>query len=186
MQRTTNNILKAFAMYLICIIVCILTLVWVMKLWRMDLNIPLGYGGDSLFYSMCIKGVADNGWFLSNNYIGAPYGMNLYDFPMSDNLHFVIIKFLLFIVPNWVTTLNIYYLITFPLTALTTMIVLRQFKISYPIAILGSILYTFLPYHFMRGISHLFLAAYHRFLSKWICSIFSRHTISLLIHLTNL
>jgi len=41
------------------------------------------------------------------------------------------------------------------------MLCLRQFNISYSLSILGSLLYAFLPYHFLRGISHLFLAAYY-------------------------
>ena len=57
--------------------------------------------------------------------------------------------------------MNLFYLLTFPVISLCTLYVLRQFRIGYPAALLGSFLYTFLPYHFMRGETHAFLGAYY-------------------------
>jgi phosphoglycerol transferase len=57
--------------------------------------------------------------------------------------------------------MNLFYLLTFPAICVSTLYVLRQFRIGYPAALLGSYLYTFLPYHFLRGETHLFLGAYY-------------------------
>jgi phosphoglycerol transferase len=38
--------------------------------------------------------------------------------------------------------------------------VLRYYKISYPLALAGSMVFTFLPYHFYRSTMHLFLSSY--------------------------
>jgi phosphoglycerol transferase len=132
-----------------------------MKLWLADLRIPLDYNGDALVTSTWIKGVIDNGWYLQNDFIGAPFGHEMYDFPLSINLDILIIKLVSFFAHDYALTMNIYFLITFPLTTLTSMFVLRQLKISYTSSILGSLLFTFLPYHFWRGERHLFLAAYY-------------------------
>jgi phosphoglycerol transferase len=57
--------------------------------------------------------------------------------------------------------LNIFYLLTFPLVTISALYVLRQLNLSYATALFGSLLYTFLPYHFRRGEGHLFLSAYY-------------------------
>jgi phosphoglycerol transferase len=57
-------------------------------------------------------------------------------------------------------TLNVYYLLGFPLVALTALWVLRQLEISDGLSVMGALLYAFLPYHFIHGEQHLFLANY--------------------------
>jgi phosphoglycerol transferase len=56
---------------------------------------------------------------------------------------------------------NIYYLLTFPLITLTSLYVLRRFNLSYVPALCCSLLYAFLPFHFMRNESSLNVAAYY-------------------------
>lgn len=157
----SNNKFKVIAAYLGATALCLLILTWVLKLWHADFNIPFIYGGDSLFTGMMIKGVINNGWYLNNNFVGMPIGTNLYDFPMADNFSFLIIKLLSLFASNYGLIINLFFLLTFPLTTLTSLYVFRHFKVSYPNSIVGSLLFTFLPYHFLRGESHLFLAAYY-------------------------
>lgn len=152
---------KAVGVYTVTIIICIAIQIWVMKLWLADLHVPFIYTGDALLVSTWIKGIVDNGWYLQNNFIGAPFLGTMYDFPLSNNLDFLIIKFISIFSHDYAFSMNIYFLMTFPLSTLTSMLVLRQLKISYPISILGSLLFAFLPYHFWRGEGHLFLAAYY-------------------------
>ena len=49
---------------------------------------------------------------------------------------------------------------TFPLAALTAFLVLRRLGVGPPGAFAASVLFALLPYHFLRGEDHLFLAAY--------------------------
>jgi phosphoglycerol transferase len=81
-----NSILKKInsktpASYFIALSSCILLLIFVMKLWNADLCVPFAYSGDGQLNGMCIKGIIDNGWFLSNKYIGMPTGLYMQDFP---------------------------------------------------------------------------------------------------------
>lgn len=156
-----DSIRKTFAAYAITIIASILILIWVMDLWRADLEIPFSYSGDALFGSMIIKGMMENGWYLHNNLVGAPFGLDTYDFPGADNFNFLLIKIISMLSSNYAAALNLYFLLTFPLTALAAVFVFRCFKISSSIAIVFALLYSFLPYHFLRGQQHLFLAAYY-------------------------
>ncbi len=140
---------------------CLLILAWVMKLWQIDLTIPLGYHGDGLSASVAIKGIIDNGWYLQNPNVGMPTGLDLRDYPTADNFYFLLIKLLSYFTSDYAVILNLFFLLSFPLTTLTALFTFRQFNLSYPSAIVGSLLFTFLPYHFMRGISHLFLSSYY-------------------------
>lgn len=156
-----NSRLKTLAEYAAAVALCLVILTCVMKLWRADARTPFEYGGDALFHGMVIKGIIDNGWYLRNNLIGIPGGSEVFYFPMADNLHFLLIKLFSFFSSDYALIFNFYFLLTFPLTTISSLYVFRHFKISYAIALLGSLLYTFLPYHFFRNQHHLVLAGYY-------------------------
>ena len=99
---------------------------------------------------MLVKSMMDNGWYQYNPNLGAPGGQYMYDFPQSNTLDFVLMKLIAIFASNYGLTLNFYFLLTFPLTTITAMLVFRQFKVSYTSSILGSLLYAFLPYHFLE------------------------------------
>ena len=152
---------KTLAAYCIALSSCLIFLIFTMELWNADLNVPFIYSGDGQCIGMYVKGLIDNGWFLHNTYIGMPTGLYMHDFPMTNSLDFVIIKLISYFAPNYGLTLNIFYLFTFLLTTLTSMLAFRQFKISYSSSIFGSLIYAFAPYHFLRGEGHLFLSTYY-------------------------
>jgi phosphoglycerol transferase len=152
---------NSFFAYSLALGVCLLILSWVMDLSRFDMRVPLAYHGDALFVGAQIKAIIDNGWYLHNAYVGMPGSLDMYDFPMADNVQFFMLKLLAFLFHDWAITGNVYFLLTFPLTTWTSLYVLRRFHISYLPALVASLLFTFLPYHFLRGFGHLFLAGYY-------------------------
>jgi hypothetical protein len=153
--------LRAVAAYTSAALLCLLLAGGVLKLWHANLRIPFVQAGDALFLGTAVKGTIENGWFLQNDSIGAPNGVDLSDYPVPDNLHFLCVKLIGMTTRNWALTVNLYYLLTFPLTALTSLFVLRRLGVSYLVGLTISQLYTLLPYHFLRGEMHLFLAAYY-------------------------
>ena len=138
-------------------------LTWVMQLWRADLTVPFGYlrEGDVFLYLVLTKGLLDNGWYLHNSYVGAPTGLDFYDYPFWDALNFLFLKFLSLGTTNYAVVHNLYFLLTFPLTTLTSLWVFRQFHLSTSTALFGSILFAFLPYHFYWGEVHYNYAIYY-------------------------
>src|SRR5207253_2480382 len=56
---------------------------------------------------------------------------------------------------------NVFFLLTFPLTAVIALFVLRRFAVSYGPALIASLLYAFLPYHLLRNCQLFFAAYYH-------------------------
>lgn len=132
-----------------------------MKLWEADFHVPFSYRGDSLIYGMAVKGTIDHGWYLNNDSVGAPGGLRMHDYPLADAFNFLLIKILALTRADYAWVLNVFFLLTFPLTALSSVFVFRQFNLSNVSAIVWSLLYTFMPYHFFRGESHLFIATYY-------------------------
>jgi hypothetical protein len=139
----------------------------VLQLWRANLRIPLQYGGSSLYGSdstfslVVVKGILGHGWAFTNQSLGAPYGQELYDYPLTaDNLNFAIVKALGLGTHDAALVLNLFYLLTFSLVSLFAYLVLRQFGISRCAASFAAVLYSLLPYHFWRNETHVWLSAY--------------------------
>jgi phosphoglycerol transferase len=136
---------------------------WTLQLWRAHLSVPFRYGvtDDTKFYLALIKGIADHGWFITNHDLGAPFGQQLFDYPQgADDLNLLIVKALTVVLSGPTGVIDVFYLLTYPLDALTAYVVMRRLGLSIPVAIVGSVLFAVLPYHFWRGDSHLFLSSY--------------------------
>ena len=156
-------------------LLCVATLYIVMDLGSGNLAVPFSAGGDSYFYSMVVKNLVENGKWYVNDFLGAPGRSELYDFPVPQFTQLAVLKLLSLFSSNFAVVLNLYFLLTFPLTAVASLAVLRHFDISPPSAVLASILFTFIPYHLMRGEVHLFLAAYYTIplailVALWLCT----------------
>lgn len=156
-----NNKTRIFFEYLLAIIICLVTIILVLRLWKADFKVPFSYAGDGLLSGAFVKGTMDNSWFLKNKFLGAPFISNWSDFPVADNFHLLIIKIITLFFKDYGTALNIFFILTFLFTMITSLYVFRYFKISYIISLIGSLLYTFIPFHLLRGEMHLFLSAYY-------------------------
>jgi hypothetical protein len=158
---TRTNLFHSFLAYLMASAISVLLVCWVMGLWRADLTVPLDHSGDASYYYATVKGIVDNGWHLHNESIGMPTGLHRNDFPGDDNVSCAMVKIISLFSRNYAQTLNLYFLLGFPLTTLFSMMVFRHLELSLAVSIFGSLLFTFLPYHFMRGVLHLWLSSYY-------------------------
>jgi phosphoglycerol transferase len=161
-QATQNErqLWRRLAWCLAAVVGSLLVLVRVLRLWKADLHVPLIYNTDAPLTLSWIKGIMDNGWYLHNRFLGAPFGQDLHDFPMADSLNFLTIKLLGWIWHDAAIVHNLFYILGFPLTALTALLVLRHFKVAPWPAFVAAMLFAFLPTHFLR-LGHLFLSAYY-------------------------
>ena len=132
-----------------------------LKLWHADLSVPMNDYRDALFHQLWTKGVIEHGWYLTNPRLGAPGVLEMHDFPLAESLHFAMLKLLGLVAPNFGVAFNLYFLLGFPLAAVTCLFALRRFQVSYPSACAASVLYSLTHYHFFRGEEHLFLASYY-------------------------
>ncbi|MCX5824882.1 MAG: hypothetical protein NTY86_15645 [Deltaproteobacteria bacterium] len=111
-----------------------------------------------------MKGMIDGEWYpffgIHSNRLAAPFGFNMYDYPVPENFLILIIKIISFISKDYTFVINCFFVLTFVLASLSFMYVARYYKVPFLTSLMFSLLFTFLPYHLMRGIDHLFLAAY--------------------------
>lgn len=147
--------------FTITIILSVIILILTLRLWEADLTIPFSYEGDGLSVASYFKGVIDNNSVIENKFIGTPSSLKSVETPMSDWFHIIMIRIITLIVNEPYVALNIFYLLTFPLTVITSLMVFFKFKANLFFSMIGSLLYAFIPYHFMRGENHLFLSAYY-------------------------
>lgn len=160
--------------FIIPVSLSLLIVLFLYRVGEWPLDIPYAYGGDSLSMSMWIKTIIEKGWFLENDSIGYPFGLTMYDYPVPDTFIFLCFKVISFFTDQYSVILNLYYLLTFPVTTLTAYFVFRHFSLNFLSSSAASILFTFLPFHFMRGEYHLFLTSYYTIplavlVLLWVC-----------------
>ena len=157
--------LREAGLYVAVATISPLVFIWPMDLWSFlpDLSMPLSYqGGDTLFSAaFYIRTPIDYGWPFQNPMLGAPLGLDLHAFPVADALHLGIIRAISLFTHSWPVVFNLFYLLGYPLSALSALFLVRKFSVSRPAAGTVAILFAFLPYHFARNQSHLFLSAYY-------------------------
>ena len=134
-----------------------------LRLWDADLRVPFAYSGDATLNLTLIKTVMERGWFYENPRLGAPSGQQLYDYPVlsGDGLHVAFFWLAGLFTGDASLVMNVFFLLTFPVTAVVTYLILRRLTLGSETALVIALLYTLLPYHFSRGEVHLFLAAYY-------------------------
>jgi hypothetical protein len=136
----------------------------VLQVWKADFGVPLyeSPGGDGTFGVAVIKGILEHGWYLTNPNLGAPYGQQLYNYPVfsGDSLYLAIVKLIGVPFGNPATVDNLFFLLCFPLIALSGYAGLRAVAISRGASVVCAVLFTLLPYHFFDGEGHIFQGAY--------------------------
>ena len=159
-KSSRPGIWRSLGYYLLVAASSIAVLIPALHLRAADLRVPFQYESDVLWTLVAIKGMILHGWFLFDPNCGLPGGMEIYEYPGSDLLHWGLLKIISLWAHSPVLTMNLFYLLTYPLTALVAVFVFRRLGISALTAFVLGLLYTFLPYHIYRNLGHLFLAAY--------------------------
>lgn len=138
---------------------CVIFAAWIYRFNEVPLEVPLAYSGDALYYGALIKGVIENGWYLHNPSLGAPFGLDMGPFPMSDNTHFAMLWLIGLFTDEFGSALNVFYLTSFATAAISAFVSMRWMGLNRLFSLCGAILYSLQAYHFLRG-GHLFLASY--------------------------
>jgi phosphoglycerol transferase len=125
-----------------------------------DWRIPVTYYGDGLFHAVMVKQVLDEGWFPGpNRFLGAPFGSNSSDFPVSEGTTFVIVH-ALGLFADWPFITNALLLGGYLLVAAAAFWTLSRMGFEGPWPFVGALLFAWLPYHPLQT-QHLFLAGYY-------------------------
>jgi phosphoglycerol transferase len=125
------------------------------------LGLPLEYDGDTLLVWLLVKTLATHIWVFKNDSLGLPANMELGHFPMSFVGQLAAIKALLLAGLEPIAAINVYYLLTFACTAASAAWVMCRLQVTPLWSATGAVVYSLLPYHFLRAPGHLFLAGYY-------------------------
>lgn len=142
--------------------VSVLLAIWLLQLWRADLRVPFYAHGDGVFFGMMVKALIDQGWYLTNRHLGAPFALTLHDFPLSEAFHLGVIKLMSLFSQDWALVFNLYFLLGFPAITLSALAVLRHSGVGYPLALAGGLLYAFCPNRLFTGEAHFFLTVFYQ------------------------
>jgi phosphoglycerol transferase len=135
-----------------------------LQLWDApSFSVPWAYDQDALSLLAAFKGIHDHGWIWTDASLGAPHGLDYYDFGSlgPDNLHWAIAWVITRFTGQPGVVYNLFLLITFPLTALTGYLSLRWLDVGRGAAAAVAVVFAVVPFHFFRGLNgHLLLADY--------------------------
>jgi len=122
---------------------------------------PLVGRSDIMFHAALVRSMQLTGWYSAGPSLGAPNGQDLLDFPLGgDHGHLLALRLLAGLPVSALTVVNLYYLLSFGLIAGVTHLTLRSLGSDALPAAGASLLYAFLPYHFVHGPNHLFISMY--------------------------
>jgi phosphoglycerol transferase len=142
-----------------------------LRVWDGSRHVPMYMSGDANFSLLLAKTVMTNSWVGVDHLLGFPFGSALYDDAVAygDASQLLIMKILSLGTSDPVLVMNAFFMGTFFLVATSAYAVLRDFAFPRLACAVPAILYSLLPYHFLRNESHLFLAAYYAVpLGAWI------------------
>jgi hypothetical protein len=145
-----------------------ISLAVVTRIWDQPMHVPFQYTRvttddeqDATLDMMLIKNIRETGWFDTNPSLNAPFAQHWAEWPMGgDLLAYTIKKALVDATGDVPLTFNLFWLLTFPLTALFAFPVLRSLRCSWATAVVGAVLFSLAPYHFRNGVAHENLAFY--------------------------
>lgn len=146
--------------FLLTPLVSLLTVCLFLNVFNRDLNIPFEYGHDAFLVTVPIKTMVEEGWWYESAHLGAPMKMEFYDYPSSPNLHIAILKVMALFESNAFRLVNYYFLLSFPLIAICTLAAFKAWRLGVWPSVVLTLLFTLSPYHFWRGIAHLWLGVY--------------------------
>jgi phosphoglycerol transferase len=162
LKEEKNTRWKEVLLYVIALLLTAWAMERLLKLRQSHLwSVPWGYSGDAFIYSYIIKATITNGWFWTNDSLSMPGVLLFRDYPYPDNIQFLFIRVIGWFTGNYARTMNVFYLLTYPLTTICTLYVLRRFGVSYAPAVMVSLLYNFSYYHIHRGIHHMMYGTYY-------------------------
>jgi len=128
--------------------------------WLLPADVPREYHHDYLVYLTWVQTMIEDGGPLRNSRVGQPLGADWRGFPSADGwLSWRLIRGLTAVRPDPAWALNWFYWLTFPLVGLGAYAAVRLMGVSRLVSICVAILYTLMPYHYLRS-GHVFMTAY--------------------------
>ena len=152
----------SLCLYPVTFLLSIAGAIWVHSLRWASLKYPWRVLDSDLSSFYSLAQATGQSWFgLTHESLGAPFRADLSLAFIPDDLQIEIIRLLAHITDNPFTAVNLYYLLSFGLSAMSFLFLARQFALSGWVSVALSLSYSWLPYRFIRmNDGHVFLAGY--------------------------
>jgi hypothetical protein len=138
-----------------------LILIYLFRLWNVNLNHPFIYSGDGLLSLMSFQNMKESFWYLKSSHLGFPFQQNLHDFPaVADTTNLLFSRLLISLTGDISITFNIQYFFSYFSGFLGAYAGARLLRLAPVYAMCTGIIYTFLPFHYLHGASHLYLSSF--------------------------
>lgn len=140
--------------------VIFVTLFYFLGFAKAGIDAPYGYGGDALGVLAEAKAISEGDYWRYSSW-GAPYDSPKFDYTASffTNIDMLIKKAISFFVREPSAIVNWFFLLIFPMCAISTFYVLRCLSIKRPLSLFGAVLFALSPYIFGRNTGHMTLSA---------------------------
>ena len=141
----------------------ILGAAWVHRVTPKDLTYPWRVVDSDLSSVYSLAQAVGQSWFgMVNHSLGAPFTADFSLAFIPDDFQIEIIRILMHLTNNPFVAVNLFYLLTFGVCAVTFLLLADTFKMSRWVSAPLALSYAWLPYHFTRmDAGHVFLAAYY-------------------------
>lgn len=137
-----------------------LLLALALRIWRHDISVPFNYWGDTLLFSALTHGLLLNGWPHHVPQLGAPFGFEAAAFPSLTTSDWALTWLIGRFVDSPGAALNLFWMLSIVLTALSALVALRLLGAGRNVAIVSAVLYALLPAAFVRNTAHISLVYY--------------------------
>jgi hypothetical protein len=143
--------------YAVQTVAVVVLLFIVLQLWRFDFHVPFNNLGDSLWYAALAKSITQNGWTYYVPQLSAPFGLPAASFPSMTNVDWLVMKALSAFLRDPATVFNVFWLLSILVTAWTALFSLRILGVPPWVSCAGGLIYSCLPFTWLRSTSHLSL-----------------------------
>lgn len=159
-MKLKTSLFNDLSMYATATVLTCIILVVILHCASFQYNIPLNYTGDSFLTCTIVKSIIETGHYTLNPFLGAPLSSDITDFPMYSIFVYVAVKIIALFSKDYTVVLNTFYFSTFFLITWFSLFVFRRLGLSKTFSIVASVLFSFLPFHWMRNEAHLILSIY--------------------------
>ena len=157
-ERNTSSLFREVPLYLASFLLVIAGLFWIYR--SADLTLPLYTAdGDEMGIFFLIKAIRENGTTLMTAFEGGAAGADMFDYPYSDKLSFLIVLLISQFTSNAYLTANLFYFLCHVLCAISALRACRKLGLSGASSLMVSVLYAFSAYISQRY-SHMWLVPY--------------------------
>lgn len=160
-RKSILNLINLRNLFLVSSVVLIL-FGYVFNKFNCDIiNVPLFLSGidDAHFLSVAKNAIDGNSFWVMKD-LSAPFTTVRYNFPMLMAFYYEFFYFFGFFTDNVILVNNLYYICTYLFAVLGFILIARNLKINYCLALLGGLVFAFSQYHLFRSMHHVTASSY--------------------------